>query len=104
MGDLNAKVGRMEDTKCGIGKFGLCERNESGDGLAEFCHANNLVITNTLFDYHKRNLYTWISPGDRYRNQIDYIMIRRWKSSMRAVLQSGYTFHKDLFMIYENLL
>ena len=42
MGDLNAKVGRMEDIKSGIGKFGLGERNERGDRLAEFCYANNL--------------------------------------------------------------
>ena len=72
MGDLNAKVGRMEDIKSGIGKFGLGERNERGDRLAEFCHANNLAISNTLFDHH-----TWKSQGDTYRNQIDYIMIRR---------------------------
>jgi len=83
MGDLNAKIGRGEDIKCGIGKFGLGNRNESGDRLAEFCHVNNLVITNSLFDHHNRNLYTWISPGDRYRNQIDYIIVnRRWKSSI----------------------
>ncbi|XP_072016996.1 uncharacterized protein [Amphiura filiformis] len=38
---------------------------------------------NTCFKHHKRNLYTWKSPGDRYRNQIDYIMMkRRWKSSV----------------------
>ena len=35
MGDLNAIVGRMEDIKSGIGKFGLGERNERGDRLAE---------------------------------------------------------------------
>ena len=37
-----------------------------------------------MFGHHKRNLYTWISPGDKYRNQIDYIMVKnRWKSSIR---------------------
>ena len=51
--------------------------------MAEFCHSNNFVISNTLFDHHKRNLYTWITPGDKYRNQIDYIMVKkRWKSSI----------------------
>ena len=58
MGGLNAKDGQGEDTKCGIEKFGLGERNESGGKLAEFCHFNNFVITNTLFDHHRRNLYT----------------------------------------------
>ena len=48
MGDLNAKVGEGQDTKCGIGRFGLGKRNESGDKLAEFCHANNYT---TLHKY-----------------------------------------------------
>ena len=36
----------MEDTKCGLGEFGLGERSERGDRLAEFSHANNLAIAN----------------------------------------------------------
>ena len=65
MEDLNAKNGNGEDTQCGVGKFGLGERNKNGDRLAEFCRVNSLVITNTFFDHHKRNLYTWTSPGDK---------------------------------------
>ena len=30
--------------------------------LTEFCQENGLVILNTLFQQHKRQLYTWISP------------------------------------------
>lgn len=83
MGDLNAKVGEGEDRVCGIGPYGLGERNERGDMLASFCQANELDIANTLFRQPVRRRYTWISPGDRVRNQIDYIMIdRRWKSSV----------------------
>ena len=41
---------------------------------------------NTLFQHHPRRLWTWMSPGDRVRNQIDYIMIgRRWRSSLQNV-------------------
>ena len=66
MGDLNAKFGTMEDTNYGIGKFGLEREKKVGyNTLAKFCHANNLVIANTLFDHQKKNLYTLISPGDR---------------------------------------
>ena len=32
-----------------------------------------LVIANTLFQQHKRGLYTWTSPDGQHRNQIDYI-------------------------------
>ena len=61
VGDWNAKVGSQEIP--GItGKFGLGVRNEAGQKLIEFCQENALVIANTLFQQHKRRLYTWISP------------------------------------------
>ena len=33
-----------------------------------------LLIANTLFQQHKRRLYTWTSPDGQYRNQTDYIL------------------------------
>ena len=36
--------------------------NEAGQKLTEFCQENELVIANTLFQQHKRRLYTWTSP------------------------------------------
>ena len=45
---------------------------------------NALVITNTLFQQHKRRLYTWTSPDGQHRNQIDYILCsQRWRSSIQ---------------------
>ena len=86
MGDFNAKIGEGEDIDCGVGPFGLGVRNERGDMLASFCQTNEFEITNTLFNQPLRRRYTWISPGDRVRNQIDYILIdKRWKT---AVLNS----------------
>ena len=52
------------------GKFGLGIRNEAGQRLIEFCQENALVITNTLFQQHKRRLYTWTSPDGQHRNQM----------------------------------
>ena len=55
-----AKVGSQELP--GItGKFGLRAQNEAGQRLIEFCQENTLVIANTLFQQHKRKLYTWTS-------------------------------------------
>ena len=65
IGDWNAKVGSQE-TPGVTGKFGLGVQNESGQRLIEFCHENALVITNTLFQQHKRRLYTWTSPDAQY--------------------------------------
>ena len=44
--------------------------NEAGQRLIEFCQENALVIKNTLFQQHKRRLYTWTSPDGQHRNQI----------------------------------
>ena len=75
MGDLNAKVGEGADLECGIGLHGHGKRNARGEMLAAFCKANSLTITNTLFSHPQRRRYTWISPLDTSRHQIDYIMV-----------------------------
>ena len=64
-GDWNAKVGSQE-TPGVTGKFGLGMRNEAGQTLIEFCQENALVIANTLFQQHKRRLYTWTSPDGQH--------------------------------------
>ena len=58
--DWNAKAGSQETPRI-TGKFGLGVRNEAGQRLIEFCQENTLVIANTLFQQHKRRLYTWTS-------------------------------------------
>ena len=53
--------------------------------VIEFCQENELVIANTLFQQHKRRLYTWTSSDGQYRNQIDYILCsQRWRSSIQS--------------------
>ena len=68
----NAKVGSQE-TPGVTGKFGLGVQNEAGRRLIEFCQENALVIANTLFQQHKRRLYTWTSPDGQY--QIRFIIL-----------------------------
>ena len=83
-GDWNAKVGSQEIPGV-TGKFGLGVQNESGQRLIEFCQENALVIANTLFQQHKRRLYTWTSPDGQHWNQIDYILCsQRWRSSIQS--------------------
>ena len=79
IGDWNAKVGSQEKPGA-TGKFG---QNEAEQRFIEFCQENALVITNTLFQQHKKRLYTWTSPDGQHRNQTDYILCsRRWRSSI----------------------
>ena len=65
IGDWNAKVG-SQDTPGVTGKFGLGIQNEAGQRLIEFCQENALSIANTLFQQHKRRLYTWTSPDGQH--------------------------------------
>ena len=82
IGDWNAKVGNQEIPGV-TGKFGFAVQNEAGQRLIEFCQENALVIANTLFQQHKRKLYTWTSPDGQNRTQIDYIPCsQRWRSSI----------------------
>ena len=82
IGDWNAKVGSQE-TPGVTGKFGLAMQNEAGQRQTEFCQENALIIANTLFQQHKRRLYTWTSPDGQHWNQIDYILCsQRWRSSI----------------------
>ena len=84
IGDWNVKVGGQEIPGV-TGKFGLGVQNEACQRLTEFCQENALVIANTLFQQHKRQLYTWISPGGQYQNQVDYILYSwRWRSSIQS--------------------
>ena len=58
---------------------------QGGQRLTEFCQENTLVIANTLFQQHKRRLYTWISPDSQHQNQTDYILCsQRWRSSLQS--------------------
>ena len=85
IGDWNAKVGSQEILGV-IGKFGLGVQNEEGQRLTEFFQGNTLVIAYTLFQQHKRRLYTWTSPDGQYRNQIDYLLCsQRRRSSIQSI-------------------
>ena len=58
--DWNAKV-KVQETPRVTEKFGSGVQNKAGKRLIAFCQENTLVIANTLFQQHKRRLYTWTS-------------------------------------------
>ena len=82
IGCWNAKE-RSQETPGVTSKFGLGVQNEAGQRLIELCQENTLVIANTLFQQHKRRLYTQTSPDCQYQNHTDYgFCSRTWRSSM----------------------
>ena len=89
MGDLNAKVGEQKsEEEKSIGKFGHGKRNERGETLVDFAISNNLRIMNTTFPLHQRRLYTWTSPLDGSKHQLDYIMIEQQHSELITAVRT----------------
>ena len=82
IGDWNAKVGSQE-TPGVTGKFGLGMWNEAGQRLIEFCQENTLIVANTLFQQHKRRLYSRTSP------------ISDWLYSLQPKMEKLYTVSKN---------
>ena len=84
IGDWNAKLGSQEIPGV-TGKSGLRAQNETWQRLIEFCQENALVIANTGFQQHKRQLYTWTSPDSQYQYQINSILCsQRWRISTQS--------------------
>lgn len=74
-GDFNAKIGTKEDGDTHyIGHFGLGDRNERGEMLYSYLNNENLFCLNTFFEKPKQRKWTWISPDEKTKNEIDYIL------------------------------
>ena len=74
--DLNGhvEVGNQDASKA-IGKYGVGERNDSGDRIVEFAMANELAVVNTYFKKRSSRCITYASGGKEA--QVDYILCRR---------------------------
>ena len=60
-------------------------RMKKGKGEQSFARRTTLVIANTLFQQHKRRLYTWTSSDGQHRYRIDYTLYsQRWRSSIQS--------------------
>jgi Metal-dependent hydrolase len=54
--------------------------------LINFCKQHDLVVMNTWFKKRKTKLFTWKSPGNKNRYQIDYILVKQgFMNSIRDV-------------------
>ncbi len=76
MGDFNSQIGsRKKEEETIIGPYNYGKRNDRGEKLVQFCLENNLKIINTWFKKRKGKQWTWISPNNEYKNQIDYTLV-----------------------------
>ena len=88
-GNLNAKIGSASKNKiyqAVIRKYGKGQVNTNGTHLLNFSSIDNLKLVNTFFKHKPTHITTWTSPEtprrskrNSYRNQIDYILVRKDK-------------------------
>ena len=78
MGDLNAKVGNVEDSKI-IGNYSLGKQNERGQRLIEFCNEYNMVIMNTWFQQPLLRPYICVNAYYLIPCLLDLVSIRHFK-------------------------
>ncbi|KAL0839312.1 hypothetical protein ABMA28_016056 [Loxostege sticticalis] len=74
IGDFNAKIGKKQDaSESFMGSYGYGDRNSRGTMLTDFLQANKLFHMSSFFQKRPERKWTWLSPGGRTKNEIDYI-------------------------------
>ena len=78
LGDFNARVGSDHDSwaPC-LGHFGFGRMNSNGQRLLEFCHKQNLCVTNSFFKTKWQHKVSWRHPRSKNWHQLDLILVRR---------------------------
>ncbi len=95
LGDWNAIVGSKTNFLEKIGEFGLGDRNLNGEKLLDFCAKNNLYVANTFFSKNKKLKWTWRSPGGKYINEIDHLIVNDISVVENVVTLPGFCFSSD---------
>ena len=57
-----------------MGKFGIGQRNERGEMLVNFSERYNMKIMNSVFQKRAGRKWTWRSPNEETKNEIDFII------------------------------
>ncbi|ETN78172.1 endonuclease/exonuclease/phosphatase family protein [Necator americanus] len=77
IGDFNTKVGpRRTPEELHIGTHGL-QWNDQGERLSEFIMTTKTIHGNSQFQKPSPLRWTWESPGEGYRNEIDHIIVNK---------------------------
>jgi exonuclease III len=75
IGDWNAKIGRKQDPTERMGSHGFGDRNEAGERLLEVIEELRLHHANSLFRKREDRKWTWRSPNNTVKNEIDHAFV-----------------------------
>ncbi|XP_059045043.1 craniofacial development protein 2-like [Achroia grisella] len=96
MGDFNAKIGHPQPHENIImGKYGYGKRNKRGERLIQFAYENKLSIMNTYFIKKKSRKWMWLSPDQKTKNEIDFILSHNPKSVANIEILNNLNFPSD---------
>ena len=80
LGDFNARVGVFNHQnnlwRGVVGRYGIEERNHSGENFLQFCEHNQLTEMNTCFQKKLIHYGTWMHPATKLHHIIDVIVMR----------------------------
>ena len=75
LGDWNAKLGKKRDPTERMGPYGFGDRNEAGERLLEVIEELRMFHANSLFRKKEERKWTWRSPNNAVRNEIDHAFV-----------------------------
>ena len=89
LGDMNAKVGADPSVAPSVmGPHGFGVISDNGDRLTAWATQYELLVGGTIFPHKLIHQYTWTSPNQSTRNQIDHILFskphRHWVHDVRT--------------------
>ena len=77
MGDFNARLGQRSGNELKVGQFGVGQRNQRGQRLAEFMEKEGLYMMNSFFKKPPHRKWTWMSPDGKTKNEVDFILTNK---------------------------
>lgn len=105
MGDFNAKIGCPKaDYYPVMGKHGYGVCNERGERLLSYAYQHNLSVMNTFFKKKESRRWTWSSPDQTTKNEIDFIMINHHKLITNIEVLNKFNFPSDHRLMRATLL
>lgn len=105
IGDFNAKIGQPRKFENLImGKYGYGKRNERGEWLLQYAREQHLSIMNTYFKKKQQRRWTWVSPDNKTKNEIDYILCNKPKQITNVEVLNKLSFPSDHRLLRSSFL
>lgn len=105
IGDFNAKIGMPKPSENLImGRYGYGKRNKRGERLIQYAFEHKLSIMNTHFKKKNNRKWTWITPDNKTKNEIDFIMTSSPRNIINIEVLNNVEFPSDHRIVRATLM